>query len=95
MYVTTPSTSVTVPWVSDPAVTAVTVSACPDSFAGPATSLARRSSIGMASGSPAAAALSGPATGGSLTSLTVIVTGAGAESERPSDAMNVNRSAPL
>ena len=74
-----PPASVTVPWVSGPAVTAVTVNDWKRSSNGPASSLVTNVAAGTTTSAPARAVTeSGCGTGASLTGVTLIVTVAGA-----------------
>ena len=84
------------PCVPAPAMTLVTVNAWPDSPAAPAVSLAVRSPAGKLSAvSSSVVLLSALATGGSLTSVTLMLTVATLESLSPSLALKVKLSEPL
>jgi hypothetical protein len=91
-----PPASETAPCVFAPPVTLVTLSVWPDSSGAPALSLAERSEAGKESGvSSCVAFSSAPATGASLTSVTVIVTVEMLECSDPWLARKVKLSVPL
>ena len=71
MYLTLPDWITAVPWAGAEVIESI-VSVCPDSFAGPAESLKRTSTSTFPSS--ATEAVSSPATGGSLTSVTLTLT---------------------
>ena len=90
-----PLCSITVPCESGLIDTAVTVRVWLDSKGGPGTSFESKSDASSASGVPSSVlAASAPATGGSFSAATVIVTVAGAEAASPSLAVKVNESGP-
>ena len=95
VYVTVPSARVTVPWVSALAATAFICRTWLASLAGPGESFARNVAGFISNGAPPeTVTLSGRATGGSFTSVTVTVTVAGGDVDCPSNTVNVNRSRP-